>query len=122
MLTFANSDRKWWNMRILTILSLFLLVSCGFNGDQKLTTNDSNQNINVNLTFIQQLITLCQQKLLPQDYQTTQLYNQAVANCVFTSVSSIQGSNPLCKADADLSGFTSDQIQQILATCKALGQ
>ncbi len=98
------------------------ITACGFNGDQKLTTNDSNQNINVNLTFIQQLIDLCKAKTLPEDYASTELYNQAVANCVFTSFSVVSGSNPLCKSDADLSSFTPDQIQQILATCKALGQ
>ena len=53
-----------------TICILMYTIGCGFNGDQKLTTNDSNQNINVNLTFIQQLIDLCKAKTLPEDYAT----------------------------------------------------
>lgn len=106
-------------------LVLLVLVSgCGFNGDQKLSTNDSNQNINVNFTFINQLIALCKQKTLPELYSTQELYDQAVATCVFNTLSvgaPSLANNPLCAQDADLTGFSTDQRSQIEAICKSFG-
>lgn len=104
----------------MLVISLFI-NACGFNGEQKLSTNDSNQNVNINFGFINQLVTLCQEKNLPSDYKTVELYNQAVANCVFNSFSIIPGANTLCKPGTDLSGYTPEQQQQIKATCLAVG-
>jgi hypothetical protein len=43
------------------VVLLVLLTSCGFSGNQKLTAQgETNHNVNVNLTFVQQIINLCE--------------------------------------------------------------
>lgn len=109
---------------------ILTLTGCGFNGTQRFETNDSNQgvtfsgtgSVDINLTFIQQLIDLCRDSLLPSSYGSLQLYNQAVAQCVLNSTAGLTPkNNPLCQPGADLSGFPPDQQQSIIATCLALG-
>lgn len=81
-------------MKYLLVILLFI-TGCG--GTEEVHVSDSTQhvvfsgdaNVNVNFTFIQQLITLCQQLLLPSNYATLQLYNQAVAQCVLNAASNL---------------------------------
>ncbi len=110
-------------IKLSVVVAAMLISACGFNGDQKVSVNDSNHNININMTFINQLVGLCQDKNLQSDFATYELWKQAVANCVFDNMSILNVANsPLCKPGADLSHYTPDQQQQILAACAAMGQ
>jgi hypothetical protein len=121
------------------LLGLVLFISaCGFNGDQKISTNDSKQDINlhgeaftyviVRLEFIQQINDLCKNRFLKSDYLTEVLYNQAVADCTLTSLALFNISpttiktfqDQYCKPGTDLSGYTPKEQGDILAACAAM--
>lgn len=124
-------------MKKLLVL-VTLISACGFNGDQKLSTNDSKQDINlhgeaytyvvVRLEFIQQINDLCKDRFLKTDYVTETLYNQAVAECTLanlglfninpSTVKSFQ--DQYCKPGTDISGYTPKEQSDILAACAAM--
>lgn len=73
--------------RAALVMYLLLISACGFNGDQKVSVRDSNHNINVIFTFIQQIKDLCTAQTNPADYPTAFLYNKAIADCTFKNLS-----------------------------------
>lgn len=101
------------------LITLLLISGCGFNGTQRLeVSGGTKSSFDINLTFIQELIQLCRDSLLPSDYASTQLYNQAVANCVLNSAKALSPSNlSVCRPGADLSGFTPEQLAAVHALC-----
>lgn len=120
-------------------LALFLLLtSCGFNGTQKLQTNDSKQNIVQSgksytyvvfrVEFIEQIKKLCQDSFRRSNFVSDEDYNKEVADCTFKNLSLININpstaknfvNDYCKEDADLSNFTPDQINDIKRACGGL--
>lgn len=107
----------------LLLALIVTLTGCGFNGTQRVEISDSKHKIdtevNINFTFIQQLITLCQQSILVGAYPTAELYNQAVAQCVLHTIPTIS-QDPLCQPGLDLSSLPLDQQQAIQQAC-ALG-
>lgn len=120
-------------MKYLLTLFLIILVACSVK------TNDSEQKIVqsgasytyviVRLEFLQQIQQLCSDSLLPGDYASTELYKKAVADCTFDKISSLNldlnaigsFSNQYCQDGSDLSGYTQEQQDDILAACLALG-
>ena len=124
-------------MRLLfAALLIFLLSNCGFNGDQKLTTNDSKQNIVTSGTayyyvlvgaeFIQQIHDLCVDYIVPGDYQTYQEYRKAVADCTFQHLTSLNlnivadFNSKYCDPKVDVSGLTPQQLADITNMCNIL--
>ncbi len=98
-------------MKKLLIVSL-LLSSCGFSGDQKLTQQgESNTNVNIVFEFINQVQRLCAMETLRSDYETSALYDKAVAECTFSRLSTINLGS-ICNTP----GLTPEQ----LATCQGL--
>lgn len=122
-------------MKYLILMFVSLTAACGFNGTQKLETNNAEQSVVqsgssyayviVRLEFIQQIHDLCRDKYLVSDYETEALYRQVVAECVFDNLAILNISptfqNSYCEPGADLSGFTPEQTSDILAACAALG-
>jgi hypothetical protein len=111
-----------------SFLFLALLASgCGFSGTEAIKTNDATQTVAINFGFLDQLTTLCKQENLPELYASTELYNQAVATCVFQNMTIVNAAqltqlqNQTCKPGADLSQYTPSQITQLQSTCKLLG-
>lgn len=109
------------------LISILILISgCGFNGVEKVQTNDSTQVISIEFGFLNQIETLCSQQVLSSAYATNELYNQAVANCVFSNLTILNAAqlsnleNNYCKPNADLSSFTASQIATIQASCAAV--
>lgn len=130
-------------MRKLLLLTLFIyivlflltLVSC----NSKIQTNDSRQDVVqsgesyayviVRLEFISDLKQLCQDSLLASNYESVELYNQAVAECTFEKLT-ILNVNPTqigtfistyCQPTSDLSALTPQEVLNINAACSALG-
>lgn len=108
------------------IIILLFNTSCGFNGDQKLSTNNSTQTISINFGFLTQIEGLCRDQLLRSSYTTDELYNQAVASCVFSNLTllnpaQLQALQQNCRPGADLSGYTPDQIASIRNSCVLMG-
>lgn len=101
------------------LIAVLLISGCGFNGTQRVEILGGTKNtVDINLTFIQELIQLCHDSLLPSDYASTQLYNQAVAKCVLNSTKALSPSNlSVCQPGADLSGFTPEQLTAVRALC-----
>ncbi len=111
----------------MMLLAILLLTRCGWNGDQKLSTNDSTQIISVQFQFVQQLIDLCAADTLRSDYASDELYNKGKADCFFKSLSVLSATqlqsftNKNCDPNADLSTLTPDQIQNVKAACLLIG-
>lgn len=123
---------KYW---FLFLFVFGMGVGCGFNGDQRLTTNDSTQHILISgdaysyivvrLEFIQQINDLCRDANIQSDYATEALYKKAVADCTFHQLSILNidpakvkdFQNAYCEPGADLSGFTPQQASDVLAAC-----
>lgn len=106
------------------LIFLVLLSGCGINGTQRLDISNSEQNVSISFAFLDQIERLCKEQYLPELYPTPELYNQAIANCVFQNVSTSQIAalqNQVCKPGADLSSYTTDQITQLKQTCQLLG-
>jgi len=118
---------KLYGLTIPLYGALIQCISCGFNGDQKISTNDSMQYIVIRLEPIQQFITLCQQSNLRSDFESDTLYNKAVADCVFDKLELINAAqlqafqNANCQPGADLSQYTLQQQSDIRAACLLLG-
>lgn len=122
----------------MTLLAALLLAGCGFNGTQKLETNNSKQDIVQSgqsyayvvfrVEFIEQLKRLCKDSFIRSKFDSEEAYNKEVADCTFKNLSIINV-NPgtaksfvddYCKKDKDLSSFTLEQQAQITQTCGAL--
>lgn len=124
------------SLLMIAILSLF---GCGFNGNQKLETNDSKQQIEqtgtsytyivVRLEFIEQIRLLCLDANPIEDFTTESQRNKAVAQCTIDNMAILNinleqvddFTGQYCEDDADLSQYTPEQISDILAACAALG-
>lgn len=76
-----------------------LLASCGFNGEQKITTNDSTQTVEtageaytyfvMRLEFIDQIEELCRDLEYNESLSESE-YDKAVAQCTFDKMSAIE--------------------------------
>lgn len=118
---------------------LLFILMCLTGCDYNIKTNDSKQDVVqsgtsytyvvVRLEFIQQVQQLCTDSLLASSYPSDVLYKQAVADCTFDKLASLNiNTNTLasfqqayCGISADLSGFTPQQQTDIIAACAALG-
>jgi hypothetical protein len=118
---------------------LLLLTSCGFNGNQKLTTNDSEQRIVqegesytyivLRLEFLEDIRKLCEDANLRSDFESDELYNQAVAQCTLDNLNLFNidfgeakdFADEYCREDADLSEVDPEDIPSIQEACEALG-
>lgn len=125
-------------MKILFIIFIFVLSSCGFNGKQVIQTTNSRQDIvqsgessitiTVELSFISQLWELCKDVNLQSSFPSQELWKQHVAQCVFDNLSiinidPIDFSNTLtnyCSPIADLSQLTPEQVTQLHALCAGI--
>lgn len=70
-------------MKIIVIIMFCL--NCG----SKHLVEQSGEGIvkvDVVFEFLNQLEAICQDSFLPEDYETTALYNQAVADCVLNTL------------------------------------
>ncbi len=107
---FKNNTWK----HILLIMLYIQIVSCGFNGEQKLTLTQQGTSTTVTTItfgFIDQIKDLCVMDTMRSLYATDELYNKAVADCVFAKTQSIN-TQALCSQP----GLTPEQQ----ATCKGL--
>lgn len=120
------------------LLLILLLTGCGLNGEQKITTNTQDQNVKFGgeaytyvifrLEFIEQVRQLCADKHLLSDYDSQELYKQAVANCTFDNLALINidtgaitsFTDQYCGPNANLSGLTPEQQVDILAACAVI--
>jgi len=99
---------------LLMVIILLNLTACGFNGDQKLSqAGSSDTNIKIIFEFINQVEDLCRMQTLRADYETIELYNQAVATCTFAHLSTINLGS-VCSTP----GLTPEQQ----STCQGLNQ
>lgn len=123
-------------MKKLLLLSILIgILGC----NSKIETNDSRQDvvqsgesysyIVVRLEFISEIKQLCQDLLLETEFESEELYNQAVAQCTFEKLT-ILNINPTeitnfistyCTGSPELTGMTPSEIANIEAACVALG-
>ena len=126
-------------MNKLILLLPLLLASCGFNGNQKLETNDSKQQIEqtgtsytyvvVRLEFIEQIRLLCLDANPLEDFTSESQQKKAIAQCTIDNMAILNinlaqvddFTGQYCQDDADLSQYTPEQVTDILAACAALG-
>lgn len=117
-------------MKTLIALSMLLLTSCGFNGKQKLETNDAKQTVEqtgesytyivVRLEFIKEIKDLCLELNPVSDFEKEDERNKIVAQCTFDNLSLINIS-PTITQD-----FTNEYCQEptedinIIEACEAL--
>lgn len=131
---------KWQTLRQLyrstlvlrnTLIALLAFTSCGFNGNQRLSVNDSLQSVTlsgeaftyivVRLEFIDEIKILCQD--LHFDIPDAQVRNKTVAECTFDRLtllnfdfgSLLDVQNELCQQDP--STLTPDQLQVYNTIC-----
>jgi hypothetical protein len=76
------------------LLSLLFLISCGESTlkieepeNPVLVDGDTYSYVIVRLEFIEEMRQLCEDSLLPNDYETEELYDQAVAQCTLDYLS-----------------------------------
>lgn len=74
-------------MRYLILISLIFLGACGFRGNQKITL-EGNPKVDVVVTIglLDYVMDVCEKLLLPEDFLTEQLYNQAIAECALENL------------------------------------
>lgn len=81
------------------VILLVLLASCGFSGNQKLTAQgETNHNVNVNLTYIKDIIDLCE-KANPNN-------TQLQAECALDNLNLLN-----LRLDTDLDSICGDLAQ-----------
>lgn len=114
----------------ILVSSLLILSGCGFNGNQRVTQGgESYTYVVLRLEFIQQVRELCEQRTLRSDFESDELYEQEVASCTIDNLALLninidalgEFQDSLCREDADLSSFSPEEQQDILAACTALG-
>lgn len=68
-------------MKYIIITLWIMLASCGgkYGVEQ---SGEGSVKIDIAFTFINQLDELCRDTIFIEDYETTRLYNKAVAECV----------------------------------------
>lgn len=120
------------------IFLLLLLNSCGFNGTQKLETNDSTQIVRqdgtsftyviIRMEFLQQINQFCIDANPIDDFISESLQKKAIANCTLEHMNLLNISVPqvndfnnnYCTPNADLSSLSPQQQQQVLDACNTL--
>jgi hypothetical protein len=65
------------------IFCLFLLSSCGYQIEQ---TGEGLIKVEIVATFLQDLKDICSNAYIVSDYETIELYNQAVSQCVLDCI------------------------------------
>ena len=110
-------------MKYLLILSM-LLVGCGKSTikleepENPVTIDgDTYSYVIVRLEFIEQMRQICEDSLLPSEYETEELYDQAVAQCTLDSLSilNIDAINEFNEQVCE-----DPQTQDEIAACEAL--
>lgn len=120
-------------MKYLILIGAMVLTGCGINGEQKLTTNDSKQEVEilgeaftyvvVRLEFIQQIKDLCIDK---HSNSPEELKPELIANCTFKNLNVISiDFNPIKQVNEtfcnrDLDGLTEAEIAEINRVCEVL--
>lgn len=121
-------------------LTLLLFVSgCGFNGEQKLTANDSEQTIVqtgesytyiiIKLEFLEDIKQLCTDSNIRSEFESEDLYKKAIADCTLDNLSifnidfekASEFADDYCKEGADLSSLTEEEIASVQEACSILG-
>jgi len=74
--------------KLLLTLPMFL-ISCGPSSGRYDVVASGESRVTVEMGFIAELNQLCKDLLLPTDYASLALYNQAVAACTFEKMSLI---------------------------------
>lgn len=126
-------------MKLMILLSLGL-NGCGINGEQKVTTNDSKQEVTqsgesytyvvVRLEFIEQINKVCTDANPIELFETETLQRKAIADCTLKNMQVLNinlnqvstFTNDYCAPGADLSSLSPQQILDIQAACALLGQ
>lgn len=117
--------------RLILSAALAFIMGCSTDVDVKDSVHDVVQSgssytyVVIQLGFISELNQLCLDSLLPEDYESERLYKKEVAQCTLDKLSifnfdigQIQDfSSSYCEEGADLSEFTPEQRQDILAAC-----
>lgn len=124
--------------KIIALLSLIALTSCGFNGNQKFETNDSEQRVVqdgssftyvvIRLEFIEQIKQVCADAHPLEDYPSESQRAKVVAECTLENMSVLDldlgqisdFSNDYCGDDVDLSELTAEQLANIEEACALL--
>ncbi len=105
------------------IIILLLLVSCG---ESTIKVEESEQKISgetrsyviLQLEFIQQMKTLCEEFYLPEEFDSDALYRQQVADCTFENLSALD----LTAVEGFIDTVCGNpQTPQEIDTCEALG-
>ena len=89
------------NFQIYSItiaLSTMLSTTLGCGGYNLSQSGKSTTYVSLKFEFIDQLKELCQDTHIQKDYQTLELYNKAVGDCVFDHLSSVGVAAPTIKS------------------------
>ena len=107
----------------MKLFFLILLISCGQSDiqikapEEDVISGETYSYVIFQLEFIQQIKTLCQELYLPQNFESTELYKQKVAECSFDNLSILdlgaidEFTNSICG---------NPQTQEEIDTCTAL--
>lgn len=104
---------------------LMFLLSCGKSEiqikapEEDVISGETYSYVILQLEFIQQIKTLCEELYLPEDFDNIKLYKQKVAECTFDNLSALDlgaiedFTNAICG---------NPQTQEEIDTCTALGE
>lgn len=98
------------------LTSTLFLISCGPSSGRYDVIASGESRVSIEMGFIAELNQLCRDLLLPSDYPTQALYNQAVAQCTFEKMSLVN-INPTDFAAMCAHPTTPEQVQ----ICAQLG-
>jgi hypothetical protein len=120
------------------ILTTLFLSACGFNGTQKVETNDSEQKIIqegssftyviVRLEYLEDIKNLCIDANPSVDFATEEAQKKAIAECTLEHMNVLSidlnqiddFNEDYCKEDADLSALTPEQQADVAEACALL--
>jgi hypothetical protein len=71
------------NKLLLVLLIATLNINCGYEIEQ---TGESQVKIDITFQFLEQLQAICQDSLIVSDFETIELYRQAVADCILNTL------------------------------------
>ena len=120
---------KLQNLKWATILSLFALVSCGGTEhtvsveppESDIVSGETYNYVIIRLEFLQDLERLCRSAILESDFDSAQLYEQAVSQCVFDNLSVVDVANFQEFEDTVCSLDLEELTQEELEACELLG-
>lgn len=108
----------------LKYILLFTLLGCGYNGDQKVTQDgESFTHIVIEAKYILDIKDICTDANLRSDYESDELYDQAIAQCTLDNLNifnidlgTIEDIEEKCQDES----LTGEQYEQIAEACELL--